>query len=135
MAIDPKTRIPIRNELMFAHGAYATTAVVPVLEFKDGKSTGRQKVDEETGKPVFSVTVLDADPSVTGPAKSVKVNIVADVQPVPPAPQDGFPFPLVEFEGLAVKPYAAMVMEGRYKVAYSVYARGFANTGKPATTR
>jgi hypothetical protein len=128
VAIDAKTGIPVRHEFVFGHGAYLTTAVEPVLEYVDGKVTGRQVVDEASGEPKWSVTVLDADPVVRGSAKSVKVTLIARVQPVPPAAPDGaFPFPLVEFEGLAVKPYPAEVMNGRFKVAYSMTARGFAN--------
>lgn len=130
--IDPKVPIPIRHELMFPYPVYATTAVTPVMEFRDGKPTGRQKVDEASGEPVWAVSVLDSDPAVAGPAKSVKVQIIARLQPVPPAAEGGSPFALVEFDGLAVKPYVVQVMEGRYKVAYSVSARGFATVGGPA---
>ena len=127
--IEQKTTIPIRHELMFGHGAYATTPVTPVMEYADGKATGRQKVDEATREPIWQVTVLDADPAATGSAKSVKVQIIARVQPVPPAAASGdFPFPLVEFEGLAVRPYVVHVMRDMYRVAYSVFARGFAST-------
>jgi hypothetical protein len=124
MSISPKTLIPVHCDLVFGHGAFLTTPVEPVMEFKDGRSTGRQKVEEATGDPIWSVTVLDNDPDVKGPAKSVKVQIVSKVQPVPPAPQDGFPFAMVEFDGMAVRPYVTQVMEGRYKVAYSIFARG-----------
>jgi hypothetical protein len=122
--ISPKSMIPIRCELMFPAGAFLTTPVEAVMEFRDGRSTGRQKVDEASGLRVWSVTVLDADDEVKGPAKSVKVQILAEHQPVPPPrPEGPFPYPMVEFEGMAVRPYCAQVMEGRFKVAYSIFAR------------
>lgn len=135
MSISPKVLIPVHCDLVFGHGAFLTTAVEPVMEFKDGRSTGRQKVDEASGEPIWSVTVLDADPEVKGPAKSVKVQIVAKHQPVPPAPEGGFPFAMVEFDGMAIRPYVTQVMEGRWKVAYSIFARSITapKPVKPAT--
>ena len=126
--IRPKDWIPARHEFVFGHGAYVVTPVSPVMEYQDGKATGRQKVDEASGERVWEVTVLDADPDAKGSAKSVKVQIFTSVQPVPPSPQDGSPFALVEFEGLAVKPYVVHVMRDLYRVAFSVSARGFAST-------
>jgi hypothetical protein len=126
--IKPKDMIPIRFELMFSHGAQLITAVEPVMEFQDGKSTGRQKIDEATKEPIWSCTVLDNDPETRGPAKSVKVQIISRVQPVPPAPikvpGTSIEVTPVEFEAMAIRPYCAQVMEGRYKVAYSIFARG-----------
>jgi hypothetical protein len=125
--INPKSMIPIRFELMFSHGAQLITNIEPVMEFENGKSTGRQKIDQATGEPIWSCTVLDNDPETRGPAKSVKVQILSRVQPVPPSPikvpGTSIEVTPVEFEGMAIRPYVAQVMEGRYRVAYSIFAR------------
>lgn len=122
--------IPVHHELVFAHGAYVITDVSPVYGFADGKR-GEQAVDPESGELVWAVTVTDADPELQGPAKSVKVKLIAKHQPVPPANLPGLPEGLimrpVEFEGLTVKPYVTEVMAGRFKIAYSLVARGMAS--------
>jgi hypothetical protein len=61
------------------------------------------QVDKVTGKPVYVVEVLSADPQER--QKTAKVKIAADHQPVPPEATPGTPFRAVEFEGLSVTPY------------------------------
>ncbi|MBB2913159.1 hypothetical protein FHS43_004457 [Streptosporangium becharense] len=63
--------------------------------------------DKATGELMWSVPVMDADPSVKAAAKSVAVKVISPVEPViPPAPpaMAGLPFVPVEFEGLTVTP-------------------------------
>lgn len=116
--------LPIDFSLVFAHGAAVTTDVEQVMQFEGGKSTGRQEIDKDTGLPVWQVTVMDADPSVKGPSKSVKVKILSDVQPVPPPGLPGFEsIRPVEFVGMTARAYVTEVMQGRYKVAWSLKAR------------
>jgi hypothetical protein len=113
--------IPTTMDIVFPYGAYVTTDVQAVSEYKNGQRAG-QKTDEASGLPLWEVTVMDADEGVRGPAKSVKVTIAAKYQPVPPEPLPNTPFRPVEFGGLLVRPYAAEVMGGRWKVAYSIRA-------------
>jgi hypothetical protein len=119
-----QTPIPVRFEQVFPAGAYLTTNVKPVMVFKDGKSTGVQDKDEASGDLKWQVTVMDADPNVEGPSKSVKVKILSPVQPVPPPELPGLPFRPVEFEQVFAQPYIVEVMQGRHKVAYSLTVRG-----------
>lgn len=79
--------------------------------------------DKVTGELMWSVPVMDADPTLKAAAKSVAVKILSPVAPEipePPAAMAGLPFVPVVFEGLAVTPYVAA--NGR--MAYSFKATG-----------
>ncbi len=108
-----------------------------MFEFAEGKR-GEQKSDPDTGLLVWEVTVLDNDPDAKGASKAVKVKILAPFQPVPPPELVGLPAGMslrpVEFEHLTVKPYCTEVMKGRFKVAYSLTARGMAAPAGSAGT-
>jgi hypothetical protein len=119
-----KTALPVDFGVVFPHGAAVTTDVEPVMVFENGRSTGRQDIDKTTDLPVWQVTVMDGDPDVKGPSKSVKVKILAKVQPVPPPGLAGFEsIRPVEFIGMAARAYVTEVMQGRWKVAWSLSAR------------
>lgn len=130
-----KNRFPVSMGDVFPHGAYVVSEVEAVRDF-DKSSAGRpvQQLDKESGLPVWSVSVLDADPDARRADKTVVVKLAATHQPVPPETLAGMPFRPVEFDGLTVTPY---VQEngGRPRVAYSFRASGMrAPTvgGKPA---
>lgn len=107
--------IPIHFGFVFPYGAFMRGAVEGVRDFdKSSKDLFVQARDKETNQPVWQVEVLDADPEAKG---SVKVKIVAEVQPVPPAPAEGFPFTPVEFDGLTVTPYVDS-QSGRLKHSF-----------------
>lgn len=78
---------------------------------------------------MWAVPVIDGDESVRGAAKSVKVTLLAKVQPVPPEALPGLPFRPVEFDGLTVTPYVAEG-NGRPRVAYSLRASGMRAPGR-----
>lgn len=126
--------IEVAHDAVFPHGAYVTGPVEPVHAFNDGKRSEMQKVDENTGLRVWAVPVLDGDPELKGANKATKVTILAEVQPVPPEALAGVPMELrpVEFEGLTAVAYCAEVMKGRFKVAWSIKARGMKAPGKAA---
>ncbi|MEU6696946.1 plasmid replication, integration and excision activator [Pseudonocardia sp. NPDC046786] len=109
--------------------AYVVSEVEPVRDF-DKSQPGRpvQQLDKETGLPVWSVSVLDADPEARSKDKTVVVKIAATHQPVPPEAAAGLPFRPVEFEGLTVTPYVAE-NSGRPRVAYSIRAAGMRAPG------
>ena len=108
--------IALPHDAVFAYGLYATGEVEEVKDYdKDGRPP---KIDPETGLRAYAFPALDADPAVRGAAKSVKVTIYAPHQPVLPSPPPGSPFPLVELEGLTVRPYVAEGM-GRPRLAFS----------------
>jgi hypothetical protein len=126
---------------VFPHGAYVVADVEPVRDFdRSTRDQLVQAVDRETGLPVWSVTVLDADPDARKNDKTVTVKIVAQYQPVPPEAVGGMPFAAVEFEGLVVTPYlddkgckAAGPGERhrcRGRVAYSLRATGMQAPGR-----
>lgn len=96
-------RIPLSFEDVFPAGAFLVGSIDEVADFdaprrEDG--TRPQQVDKETGLPVWSVQVLDADPEAGKRDKTVTVKLLASHQPVPPKNESGFPFTPVEFVGL-----------------------------------
>jgi hypothetical protein len=110
--------IPISFEDVFPHGCYMVGEVDQVKDFE--ASTATKPVyarDKTTGELVWQVTVIDCDPDAR--EKTVKVKILAPVQPVPPAPMPGLPFIPVEFDHLAVTPY----VNGNGRLTYSIKAR------------
>src|SRR5262249_42892315 len=74
---------PIRFEVVFPHGAYLNSEVMPVFAYEDGKKMG-QAVHPETGERMWSVTVIDGDPELKAADKAVTVKLISGVQPVPP---------------------------------------------------
>jgi hypothetical protein len=117
---------------LFPHGAYVVSGVEMVRDFdKSTRERPVQALDRETGQPLWSVSVLDADPSARNSERTVTVKIVATYQPVPPEAGGGMPFPTVEFDGLTVTPY---VEDKRGRVAYSLRASAMRApaVGKPS---
>jgi len=96
--------IPVEFGMVFPAGAYAAGRFEMVRDF-DRSSGDRvvQQNDKHTGLPLWVVEVIDADESAR--QRTVKVKVVAQVQPVLPPPAPGSPFTAVEFEGMTVTPY------------------------------
>ncbi|HEY8524246.1 MAG TPA: hypothetical protein VIL48_04735 [Acidimicrobiales bacterium] len=123
--------IQIGHDGVFPHGCYVVGEVEPVRDFdRSTKDTAVQAVDKETGLPVWSVDVIDADPEARD--KSVRVKVLSPVQPVPPEPAPGVPFRPVEFEGLTATPYVTTTASGRGRLAWSFKATGMAAPKRPA---
>ena len=122
MALTNRLKITMLD--VFPHGAYLVSEVEAVRDF-DKSSPGRpvQSTDKESGLPVWSVSVLDADPEARRGDKTVTVKIAAPHQPIPPEAMAGVPFRPVEFDGLTVTPYVNE-SGGRPRVAYSLRATG-----------
>lgn len=141
MGIGLGTRFGVSMEEVFAHGAFYRT-VEPDNDFERmrAKAGDPQKRDKDTGERLWIVTILDGDPEAR--IAEVKVRIAAPVQPVPPSPATGSPFPQVEFDGLTVLPWVDGQRcknkrhddrECRGRVAYSLRATGMRPVGaRPA---
>jgi hypothetical protein len=113
-------RFHVSMEDVFPHGAYVVSEVEPVRDFdKSTRERMVQQHDKDSGLPVWSVSVLDADPMARKTEKTVTIKIAAQYQPVPPQAGAGMPFPAVEFDGLTVTPY---LDDKRNRVAYSFRA-------------
>jgi hypothetical protein len=144
MSIALGTRFRIGMEEVFAHGAFFRL-VEPDNDFERvrAKAGDPQKRDKDTGERLWVVTVLDGDPEAR--TAEVKVRIAAAVQPVPPSPAPGSPFPQVEFDGLTVMPWVDGQRcknrrhddrECRGRVAYSLRATGMRPVGqRPAPAK
>lgn len=131
MAINGRFRVSMGD--VFPQGAFVVGEVDKLRDFD--KSTPErfvQATDRDSGQPVWTVTVLDADESAPKGSKTVTIKISAEHQPVPPEAVTvaGHEFRPVEFDGLTVTPY---VDDRRNRVAYSVRAtamRAPAKTGR-----
>jgi hypothetical protein len=132
-----QTPIPMSMDAVFPSGAYVAGEVEPVSDFYAPQRPGgvrAQKLDKKSGLPLWAVPVIDGDETVRAAAKSVKVQIAAKVQPMPPAALAGLPFRPVEFDGLTVTPYVSDSNGSRPRVAYSLRAASMqAPGGKTAT--
>jgi hypothetical protein len=116
---------------VFPLGAYLVDGFEPVADYnaqprQDGSRP--QSIDPETGLPVWSVSVLDADPEAGKRDKAVTVKIAAKVQPVPPENKSGTPFTQVEFVGLTATPWIDD-SGPRARLAWSLRARDVVEPG------
>jgi hypothetical protein len=94
-------KLKISHDEVFPHGAYLVSEVGPVIDFdRSTKENKVQQLDKDSGLPMWSVDVLDADPDATKKNRTVTVKLLAKVQPVPPANDGTAPFTRVVFEGL-----------------------------------
>src|SRR3954447_6329559 len=128
-------RFPIPFELAFPLGAYLVSEVAPVVDFeKSTRERKVQQVDSETGKLLWQVDVLDADPEAKRSSKTVSVKIPANVQPVPPGNDGLSPFTPVVFEGLTALPWIEQVSEEYSKISWSFKAEDLAAPGRKSTS-
>jgi hypothetical protein len=104
--IPSSIKIPVPWEYVAPHGALCL-GVEPATDFDKRGQDDDQMRDKETGQRVWLVKVLDLDPEAGkfGASKELKVKVVADHRPVPPASAVlGYP-PLVEFTEVTLTPY------------------------------
>ena len=115
--------LPIDFATAFPAGCFALD-VSPVLDFDAStKEVKVQSRDKDTGQLLWAVNVLDGDLDAPAAAKTVKVKVLAPVQPVLPEPIAGTPLRSVEFENLTVIPWIDD-SKGRARIAYSLKATG-----------
>jgi hypothetical protein len=96
--------IPLSSDLAFPAGAYAVGGVEQVVDFDASTRELRvQAHDRDSGLPMWSISVFDADPEAR--TKVVRVKISARNPPTLPQAPAGSPFPSVAFEGLTATPY------------------------------
>lgn len=116
-------RFGIGHGDVFPAGAFLVGAVEPVVDFERSTRENRvQATCRDTGFPLWSVQVLDADEEASKRERTVSVKIAAKVQPVPPA-KNGLPFVAVEFSGLTALPYVDD-SGNRPRIAWSFRADG-----------
>ncbi|TWP51258.1 plasmid replication, integration and excision activator [Lentzea tibetensis] len=114
------SRFPVRFGDVFPLGCFVL-GVEPAMEFnEDSRAPKRQERDKETNLLLWTVRALDANGEAARFGAEFKVKVACEVQPVPPAKANGFPYPAAEFEGLTITPYAGR--NGR--IAYSFRATG-----------
>jgi hypothetical protein len=99
-------RFKVAHDEVFPFGAFLVSDVAPIYDFE--RSTRENKVqdlDKDSGLPMWSVDVLDADPEAPKKSKTVTVKFAARVQPVPPSNDGSSPFTAVVFDGLTATPW------------------------------
>ncbi len=84
----------------------SSTEVRPARDF-DKSSPGNdvQMLDKDTGLPVWTFDVLDADPNAQGKSAAITVRLMSEHKPTLPDAPPGLPFRPVAFEGLTATPY------------------------------
>jgi hypothetical protein len=116
-----KGAIRMNHGDVFPHGCYVVGEVQAMRDFDlSTKDQAVQAVDRDTGLLVWTVDVVDADPEAR--ERTVRVKVLAPVQPVPPEMAEGVPFRPVEFDGLTATPYVATTASGRSRLAWSLRA-------------
>lgn len=130
MAVQRRIKIGFAD--VFPAGAFLVGDVEAVADFNaapraDGSRP--QQHDKESGLPVWSVPVLDADPEAGKRDKTVTVKVSAPHQPVPPENKTPFPFTPVEFVGLTITPWVDD-NGPRPRLAWSLRADGLCGTGE-----
>src|SRR4051794_16595427 len=119
--------------MAFPLGAYLVSEVTPVVDFdKSTREHKVQQVDSDTGKLLWQVDVLDADPEAKRSSKTVSVKIPANVQPVPPGNDGSSPFTPVVFVGLTALPWIEQVSDDYLKISWSFKAEDMAAPSRRA---
>jgi len=103
--IPSSIKIPVPWEYIAPHGALCL-GVTPATDFDKRGQADDQMRDKETGTRVWLVKVVDLDPEAGRfGSNEIKIKVIADQAPVPPASAvPGYP-PMVEFIGVTLTPY------------------------------
>lgn len=130
MAVPRKYRFPIGFDAAFPRGLVMVGDVTAAVEFQsqEDRNRGREArplLDEQTNLRIFKATVTDPDETKAKRA-SFEVNIVAEVQPVPPTNEVVAGMRPIVLEGLQVEPRIAGQGEFKY-LTYQVWATGLAD--------
>jgi hypothetical protein len=124
-----KGAIQMGQDDVFPAGGFLVGDVAPLRDFdRSTKDQAVQAVDRDTGVLLWTVDVVDADPEAR--ERTVRVRLVAPVQPVPPPAMAGAPLRPVEFDGLTATPYVATTASGRGRLAWSLRATGMRAPGR-----
>ncbi len=130
-------KLPVDFNVVFPYGAYAVGEVSMQKDYdRSTQDNPVQQIDPESGKPIWTVDVVDADPDATKATRTMTVKIPANVQPVLPERPAGAPFTPVEFDKLTITAY--IEEKGDFsRIAWSFRAadvRAPAKGAKPAGT-
>ena len=117
-------RFPIDFGVVFPYGAYAVGEVQPVRDYdRSTRDNVVQAHDPDTGIPLWSVEVVDADPDAKKSNRTTAIKVQAKVQPVLPESMPGLPFAAVEFTGMTATAY--IEESGDFsRIAWSLRATG-----------
>lgn len=122
--------IPVSFDAYFPRGAFMLGEVEEVVKWSDDGQRQGQDLDKVSGKPIWQVRVIDADPEARKGQNEITVKIVSVTRPIEPPEMSGMPFRPVVFEGMTVIPYVKEG-SGRPRVAFSIRAADMKPAGKP----
>ena len=126
-------RLSVTHDEVFPFGAYLIGEVTSISDYdRSTKDNKVQAIDKDTGLPLWSVDVLDADPEARRASKTVSIKFAAKVQPVPPTNDAGTPFTPVVFEELTALPYVEKVGDNFTRIAWSMRAGGMVSAKQAA---
>jgi hypothetical protein len=78
-----KGAIPMAHGDVWPHGSFMVGEVQAMRDFdRSTKDQAVQAIDRETGELVWTVDVIDADPEARD--RTIRVKLLAPVQPIPP---------------------------------------------------
>ena len=118
-------RMSVTHDEVFPFGAFLMGEVTSISDYdRSTKDNKVQAIDKDTGLPMWSVDVLDADPEARRASKTVSIKFATKVQPVPPTNEAGTPFTPVVFDGLTALPYVEKVGDNFTRIAWSMRADG-----------
>lgn len=128
-------RFPVSHADVFPQGAFLVGGVETVSDFNaparaDGSRP--QQLDKDSGLPLWSVQVVDADEQAGKRDRTLTVKIAASVQPVPPKNETPFPFTPVTFGELSALPWVDDSGQ-RPRIAWSFRATGFVSPSASAS--
>ncbi|OQO93020.1 hypothetical protein B1813_13035 [Saccharomonospora piscinae] len=142
MAIPKGYRFPVQFDEAFPQGLVMVGEVSPDTEYqsREDKAKGkpaRQRIDEETGKRQWKVTVTDpSEPNAK--RASFEVTLLAEVQPVPATSEVLPGMRPIELDGLTAEPKVAGTGEFKYQsylfraTAFKASAGGAGRASKSA---
>lgn len=116
-----QTSIPVNFEAYFPRGAFMVGEVEPVVKWSDDGQRQGQDLDKNTGRPLWQVRVIDADPDARRGRNEVTVKFASIAEPTAPPEVNGLLYRPIFFEGLSVIP-SLQEIGGRPRVAYSLRA-------------
>lgn len=128
-------RMSVTHDEVFPFGAFLMGEVTSISDYdRSTKDNKVQAIDKDTGLPLWSIDVLDADPEAKRATKLMSIKFATKVQPVPPSNDAGTQFTPVVFNGLTALPYVEKVGESFTRIAWSMRADSMLSAKQAASS-
>jgi hypothetical protein len=125
-------KVPVEFDVVFPYGAYAVGEVSAVKDYdRSTREVPVQAIDPDTGLPVWTIDVVDADPEAKKSNRTVSVKVAAKVQPVLTERAEGMPFRPIEFDKMTATAYVEETGDFS-RIAWSLRAGGIREPSRGA---